>query len=194
MTLRDRHATRQGRLFPAEHNRYFRSGYSNRSLDWLRQSAQVGHDVFDIVKYFAVVCIAVVSLIAWFNIRLRKRERRFLTERGEQSATDFVALFENESERRAAGLLFKRLRRMTAMGRVPGLGKEDLLHGPPLFLVPDDLNEQIEELCEESDICTALDPDARLALYSATTIAQLVSALGRLIKQQGLESETLATS
>lgn len=42
--------------------------------------------------------------------------------------------------------LFKRLQGMAAIGRLPRLSKEDPLHGPPLFLVPDDLNAQIEEL------------------------------------------------
>jgi len=155
---------------------------------------QMAHDLFDVTKYFVFLCAAVAPFVIWFNIRVRRRERRFLTERGEQSAADFVGLFENESERLAAGLLFNRLQGMTAMGRMPKLGKDDLLHGPPLFLVPDDLNEQIQELCEESDICTALDPDARQALHSATTIAQIVSALGRLIKQQGLKSDIVVAS
>lgn len=44
------------------------------------------------------------------------------------------------------GFLFKRLQGMAAIGRLPRLSKEDPLHGPPLFLVPDDLNAQIEEL------------------------------------------------
>jgi len=67
------------------------------------------------------------------------------------------------------------------------------LSGPPLFLVPDDLTEQIEELCEELDICTALDPDAKNALYSSNSVAELVSALARFIEQQGLKSDVVTT-
>jgi hypothetical protein len=149
---------------------------------------QIAHDVFDIGKYFAVVCIAVVSFIAWFNIRLRKREKRFLRERGEQSAAEFAALFESEPEREAARRLFSRLQSTTATRRLPRMSKEDQLNSAPLFLVPDDLNEEIEELCEELDICTTLDPDAKFALYNASTVSQLVSALARFIERQGLKS------
>lgn len=153
---------------------------------------QVVHDLFDVIKYFAVVWVAVMPLIVWFNIRLRKRERRFLKERGEQSAADFAALFENKSEQLAARLLFHKLRSMTAMGNVPRLRKDDQLQGPPLFLVPDDLSEELESLCEEHDICTVLDPDARFALYNATTVSQLVLALSRFIEQQGLKSPAVS--
>ena len=149
---------------------------------------QILHDLFNIVKYFAVVCLAVSPFIAWFNIRLRRRENRYLAERGEQSAAEFAALFENEPQQRAARLLFRKLQDMTATRHMPRLGKDDPLSGPPLFLVPDDLSEELEGLCEELDICTALDPDARFALYSATTFCQLVLALSRFIEQQGLKS------
>ena len=67
------------------------------------------------------------------------------------------------------------------------------MSGPPLFLVPDDLTEQIEELCEEFDICTALDPDAKSALHSSNTVAELVSALARFIEQQGPKSDVVTT-
>ena len=73
----------------------------------------------DIAKYFAFVSICIASFIGWFAVRLGRRERRFLTERGEQTPSEFAALFANESEQRAAKLLFQRLRRMTATGRVP---------------------------------------------------------------------------
>lgn len=149
---------------------------------------QILHDLFNIVRYFALVCLAVAPFIVWFNIRLRRREKRFLAERGEQSATDFANLFASESERRAAGLLFRKLQGMTATRHTPRLRKEDTLSGPPLFLVPDDLSEELEGLCGELDICTALDPDARFALYNATTVSQLVLALSRFIEQQGIKS------
>jgi hypothetical protein len=154
---------------------------------------QITHDVFDIVKYFALVGVAVAPFVLWFNIRLRRREGRFLTERGEQTATDFASLFVTESERQAAAILFDRLRSMTATRRVPKLHKEDLLNGPPLFLVPDDLNENIEELCEELDICTLLDPDARSALFESKTVSQLVSALARFIERQGVKSPAVTS-
>jgi hypothetical protein len=154
---------------------------------------QIVRDLYDIAKYFAFVGICVAPFIAWFAVRVRRREKCFLTERGEQTTSDFVALFAGESEQRAANLLFERLRRMTATGRMPRLQKGDQLSGPRLFLVPDDLTEQIEELCEEFDICTALDPDAKNALYSSNTVAELVSALARFIEQQGLKSDVVTT-
>jgi hypothetical protein len=48
--------------------------------------------------------------------------------------------------------------------------------------------ERFSELCRELDICTALDPDAKAALYNAKTVSQLVSALAHFIQQQGLKS------
>ena len=80
---------------------------------------QIVRDLYDIAKYFAFVSICIASFIGWFAVRLGRRERRFLTERGEQTPSEFAALFANESEQRAAKLLFQRLRRMTATGRVP---------------------------------------------------------------------------
>lgn len=154
---------------------------------------QIVRDVYDTTKFFAFASVAVAVFIAWFTIRLRRRETRFLTERGEQTRSDFAALFAGEFEQRAAALLFQRLRGMTATGRMPKLKKEDTLSGPPLFLVSDDLAEQIGELCEELDICTALDPDARTALYDSKTVSQLVSALARFIEQQGLKSHVVTT-
>jgi hypothetical protein len=155
---------------------------------------QIVRDLYDTAKYFAFVSVTVVAFIAWFAIRVRRREKRFLTERGEQTRSDFAALFAGESEQHAAALLFHRLRNMTATGRMPRLKKEDQLSGPPLFLVSDDLVEQIEELCEELDICTTLDPDARAALYGSKSVSQLVSALARFIEHQGLKSHVVSTS
>lgn len=155
---------------------------------------QITHDLFDIIKYFAVVCAAVAPFIVWFNVRLRRRERRFVRERGEQSAADFAALFANKSEQRAAMLVFQRLQGMTATGRMPRLEKEDQLSGPPLFLVSDDLTQELEELCKELDICTALDPDARSALFESKTVSQVVSALARFIEKQGVKSPAIIAS
>jgi len=151
-------------------------------------------DLYDTAKYFAFVSICVVPFIAWVALRVRRREKHFLTERGELASSDFAALFAGESEQRAASLLFERLRHMTATGRIPRLQKGDRLSGPPLFLVPDDLTEQIEELCKELDICTALDPEAKIALYSSNTIQELVLGLAHFIEQQGLKSDLVTSS
>src|SRR5713101_4539696 len=153
---------------------------------------QIVRDLYDIAKFFVLVTICVVPLIAWLALRARRREKRFLMERCEQASSDFAALFADESEQRAAHVLFEMLRSLTATGRMPRLEKKDQLSGPPLFLVGDDLTEQIEELCEELDICTTVDPDAELALYSSKTVAQLVSALAHFIEQQGLKSDVVA--
>lgn len=64
--------------------------------------------------------------------------------------------------------------------------KRDQLSGPPLFLVPGDLAEQMEELCEELDICMALDPDSKIAVYrSKNTVAELVSDLAHFMSSKG---------
>ena len=146
---------------------------------------QIVRDLYDIAKYFAFVSICIASFIGWFAVRLRRREKRFLTERSEQTPSEFAVLFANDSEQRAAKPLFQRLRRMTATGRVPRLQKRDQLSGPPLFLVPGDLAEQMEELCEELDICMALDPDSKIAVYRSNTVAELVSALAHFMSSKG---------
>ena len=65
---------------------------------------QIVRDLYDVAKYFAFVGICVAPFIAWFAVRVRRREKRFLTERGEQATSDFVALFAGQSEQRAANL------------------------------------------------------------------------------------------
>jgi hypothetical protein len=140
--------------------------------------------MFGLAKEFTVVGVCLAVPIAWFALRSRRREKRLLTERGEQAPADFTAQFATESEQHAAKFAFDMLRCMTATGRMPRLDREDQLSGPPLFLVPDDLAEEIEQLCERLDICTALDPDAMAALYQSRTAAQLVSALAHFIEQQ----------
>ena len=77
---------------------------------------------------------------------------------------------------------------MTATRRVPRLQKRNQLSGPPLFLVPGDLAEQMEELCEELDICMALDPDSKIAVYRSNTVAEVCLHPGPFHEQQGLES------
>jgi hypothetical protein len=62
---------------------------------------QIVRDLYDIAKYFAFVGICVAPFIVWFAVRVRRREKRFLTESWEQATSDFVALFAGESERRA---------------------------------------------------------------------------------------------
>ena len=60
------------------------------------------------------------------------------------------------------------------------------MSGPPLFLVPGDLAEQMEELCEELDICMALDPDSKIAVYrSKNPVAELVSDLAHFMSGKG---------
>lgn len=149
---------------------------------------QIIRDLYDVAKDFTIVSFAFAIYIGCFVIRSRRREKRVLIERGEQSPSDFAALFAGESEQHAGNLLFERLRRMTATGRMPRLEIEDQLSGAPLFLVPADLAEQLEELCAELDICTVLDPDAKNALYSANTVSQLVCALAHFVEQQMAKS------
>jgi hypothetical protein len=148
---------------------------------------QVIHQFGDIAKDLAIVSVCLAVLIAFFHVRSRRREWRLINERGEQACSDFAAQFTSESEQRAATLIFDRIRQMTATKRLPKLGRGDQLTGPPLFLVTDDLTEQVEELCEELDICTALNFAEEVALYNATTVEQLVLALAHFIEEQGLQ-------
>jgi len=145
---------------------------------------QIARDMFSVAEDFTVVSVCLAVPIAWFALRSRWREKRLLAERGEQAPADFTAQFATESKQHAARFAFEMLRRMTATGRMPRLDREDRLSGPPLFLVPDDLAEEIEQLCQQLEICTALDPDTESALYESRTPAQLVSALAHFIEQQ----------
>jgi hypothetical protein len=43
----------------------------------------------------------------------------------------------------------------------------------------------MEELCEELDICMALDPDSKIAVYRSNTVAELVSALAHFMSSKG---------
>jgi hypothetical protein len=146
--------------------------------------SQIFHDLQGIAKEFAIVSVCLALLVAGLTIHARRRNWRLLRELGEQTASDFAALFTTESEQRAAHLLFGRLRSMTATGRVPTLQKEDELSHHPLFLDETELSEQLQQLCEQQEIFTALDRDSEGALYRATTVGQVVSALARFIDQQ----------
>ena len=74
---------------------------------------------------------------------------------------------------------------MSAMKRMPRLEPRDQLSGPPLFIVPDDLTEELETLCEDLDFSLMLDPDGAIAVHNAKTVEQLVLALTHFIEQQG---------
>ena len=105
---------------------------------------QITRDFLSLLTSFAIASFGFALFIGWFAIRSRKRERTILAERGEQAPADFVAQFASESEQRAATLILKVLRGMTAMKRMPRLERSDRLVGPPLFVAPDDLAERLE--------------------------------------------------
>jgi len=48
----------------------------------------------------------------------------------------------------------------------------------------------MEELCEELDICMALDPDSKIAVYRSNTVAELVSALAHFMSSKGMTEKT----
>ena len=146
---------------------------------------QIARDLFSAARAVAIACLGFAIFIGWFTLRARRRSQRVLTERGEQDSSDFVAQFSGESEQHAATLIFERLSKMSAMKRMPRLERRDQLSGPPLFIVPEDLTEELETLCEDLDFSLMLDPDGAIALHNAKTVEQLVLALTHFIEQQG---------
>jgi len=155
---------------------------------------QISHDLWDTAKTFAVVSLAFCLLIGCLGTIARRREKRILAERGEQSSADFVAHFTSDSERRAATLVFETLRELSAVKRMPTLKRGDQLSGSPLFLAQEDLDEGMEVLFEKLDFSLWLDPDGASALYSARTVERLVLALAHFIEQQGANSVLISSS
>ena len=141
-------------------------------------------DVSNLAKGLTIGILLLAGTTVLFSFLLRRREKRFLRLRGEVDASSFAALFVTGTEQSAARLIFELLRQKTAMGRVPRLELEDRLTGPPLFLVEQDLTQDLEDLCAQLDLCTTLDPDGEADLYEAETVAQLVSALAHFLEVQ----------
>ena len=155
---------------------------------------QISHDLYGAAKTFTVASLGFALLIGCLSTIARRRERRILAERGEQSSADFVAQSTTESERRAATLVFDTLRQLSAVKRLPTLERGDQMSGPPLFLAQGDLEERMETLFEELGFSLWLDPDGESALYSAKTVEQLVLALAHFVEQQGANSIHIGSS
>jgi hypothetical protein len=155
---------------------------------------QIARDLYFAAKTFAVASLAFAVLIGCLITIARRRAKRVLAERGEQSPTDFVAQFASESERRAAIIIFDTLRGLNAAKRMPRLERGDQMTGPPLFLAQSDLEERLETLFGELDFSLWLDPDGASALYSAKTIEQLVLTLAHFIEHQGVKSVPIGKS
>jgi len=149
---------------------------------------QIAHDLYSGARTFAVASLVFALLIGCLSTIARRREKRVLAERGEQSAADFAAQFTGESERRAATIVFDMLRNLKAVKRMPRLERSDEMSGPPLFLASADLEERLETLFEELDFSLWLDSDGASVLYSAKTVEQLVLALAHFIDQRGAQS------
>jgi hypothetical protein len=149
---------------------------------------QISHDLYGATKTFTVASLGFALLIGCLSTITRRRKKRILAERGEQSSADFVAQFTTQSERRAATLVFDTLRQLSAAKRMPRLERSDQLSGPPLFLAQGDLEERMETLFEKLGFSLWLDPDGASALYSAKTVEQLVLALAHFVEQQGANS------
>lgn len=155
---------------------------------------QVASDLHDAAKTFTIASVAFAVLIGCVSIFTRRREKRILAERGEQSPTDFVTQFTSESGRRAATIIFDTLWELSAVKRMPRLERGDPINGPPLFLAPGDLEERLETVFKQLDFSLWLDPDGASALCSAKTVEQLVRALARFIKKRGSKSGLLGAS
>jgi len=155
---------------------------------------QISHDLYSAAMAFTVAILAFALFTGCLSAIAGRRNKRILTERGEQSSADFVAQFTSESERRAAALVFDTLRELSAVTRMPRLERGDQMTGPPSFLAQEDLEERLETLCGELDFSLWLDPDGASALYSAKTVEQLVLALAHFIEQQGANSVVIGSS
>jgi hypothetical protein len=155
---------------------------------------QISNDLYGVAKALTVASLAFALLIGCGINIARRREKRILAERGEQSSADFVAQFAGESERRAATLIFDTLRQLSAVKRMPRLERGDQMSGSPLFLAQGDLEERMETLFEELGFSLWLDPDGASALCSAKTVEQLVLALAHFIEQQGAKSVRIGNS
>jgi len=168
-------------------------GFAIPFAAWIGLSTrhQFLRDIQNITISFAAIVLVASLALGLFAVRARRREQRLLVERGEQTTSDFVALFMNETERRVASLLLPRLRSMTATGLVPRLEKSTELNGAPLFFAPENVADEVAQLCADLDICTALNRENEAALLRATSIEQLVSALARFIDDQGKRTDSL---
>jgi hypothetical protein len=155
---------------------------------------QIIRDLYGTAKTLTVASLAFALLIGCLTRIARRREKRVLAERGEQSPIDFAAQFSSESERRAATLAFKMLQELSAVKRMPKLERGDQMTGPPLFLAQGDLEERLETLFEELDFSLWLGPDGASTLYGAKTVEQLVLTLAHFIEQQGAKSVLIGNS
>jgi hypothetical protein len=139
----------------------------------------------------AIILFLVSGFVAWtiwLNIRGRRYERRLSRERGSQTESEFVSLFQTEAEQYAAKLLYPRIESLTFTKQLP-LRADDSLTNEPLSIVPDDLTFEIEELFAESGMCFSLNPDAADALSKARTVGELVARIAVFVEQQILTRE-----
>jgi hypothetical protein len=155
---------------------------------------QISHDLYGAAKTFTIAGLAFALLIGCLSMMSRRREKRTLAERGEQSSADFVAQFESESQRRAASLIFDTLRELSAVKRMPRLIGSDQMTGKPLFIAQEDLEDRMQTLLAELDFSMWLDPDGASALYNARTVEQLVLALAHFVERQGANSVLIGSS
>jgi hypothetical protein len=155
---------------------------------------QITHDLYGAATTLALASVGIAALVGCLRIIARRREKRILAERGEQSSADFAAQFTTQSERRAANIVFDTLWQLSTVKRMPRLERGDQISGPPLFLAQGDLEERMEALFEELGFSLWLNPDGASALHNARTVEQLVLALAHFMEQQGANSILIASS
>jgi len=135
------------------------------------------------MRLFVPVSLAgaatVVVWIALHNVRGRRRERELTASRGEQTATDFAALFESPSEQFIAEKLLPYLQ-MSTFTKQFAFRRDDALWGAPLNFVEDDVEDNLRcGFWDELDLgLTGEDSELARSLFSsATTVGQLVEAI-----------------
>lgn len=131
-----------------------------------------------------VLIAAIVAGLVWwiirFYVRARHRERALLEARGEQTASEFAALFPDESERRVAEKLYPKLQTLTLSESVP-LRPEDMLF-TQLEIDDEDLTDEIDGVLAEFGRNQPTDREWKLAFGDGVkTVGELVTAVSRLI-------------
>lgn len=133
------------------------------------------------------VGIAAGTLATYVMVeRSRRRRQKFelalLQERGQQSATEFAALFVNESERRVAERLYPKLQELTATESVP-LRPEDLLF-TQLAIDDEDLIDEIDAVFSEFGRKRPNTREWDVAFGGGiNTVGELVTAVKQLLER-----------
>ncbi len=118
------------------------------------------------------------------NMAAKRREQAMVEIRGEQTATEFAALFTDASERRVAELLYPRLQSLTLSERVP-FRPDDLIF-EHLEIDDEDLTDEILDLLRKLRHPEPNEQEWNAAFGGRVrTVGDVVSAVTRLTETVG---------